>query len=120
MVVKRQSFKRIGKRKRRRRRIWKRKVRVVIQEQREVLIIQSKKGGQGVGCVLLTILHLQESSLIDTHGKWNGINIYSSELFLLAQGFWTRMWGNRTQMQTTWLQVYVFLSSLSVTHCLPR
>lgn len=43
MLVKRQSFKRIGKRKRRRRRIWKRKVRVVIQEQREVLINQSKK-----------------------------------------------------------------------------
>lgn len=43
MVVQRQSFKQIGKRKRRRRRIWKRKIGVVIQEQREVLINQSKK-----------------------------------------------------------------------------
>lgn len=49
MVVKRQSFKRIGKRKRRRRRIWKSKVRVVIQEQREVLINQSKKKGREWG-----------------------------------------------------------------------
>lgn len=93
MVVKRQSFKRIEKRKRRRRRIWKRKVRVVIQEQREVLINQIKKKRAGSGVCPLNNPSSAKSSLIGTHGKWNGINIYSSELFLLAQGFWTRMGG---------------------------